>query len=392
MKVIQAIPQIGNNMGGVVSVIANSVPELKRLGVETVVVGQIWPGEDPANSALTPLDHHYVLTKDTSGYGVSLELVRDLKRLAKTSDIVHCHGLWMFTNYATYAAAKSARKPYIVTVHGMAEPWILSRSQAKKKAVDNLFQMQSLQTAACVHAICEPELTSIRNYGVKAPIAVIPNGVNPAHFENLPARDAFEGGFPSLQGKKRLLFMARLHPKKGVIPLLGAWKIVAQDFPDWQLVIAGPDEKGHQAEVEAKISEEQLGESVTLTGMVSGERKREALASADAFILPSFSEVLGISVMEAMVCGVPVILTPGCNFPEVAQARAGFEVPPTPDDLAGAIRSMLCASDQDRAAMGARGRELILSTYTWAKVAAQFKQLYEWTVGGGEPPSFVRMP
>jgi len=391
MKVIQAIPRIGNNMGGIVSVIGNLVPALKQESVDAMVVGQTWPGEDPGDSVLTDLDHHYVETQDNSGYGVSFTLVKDLRKLAKAADIVQCHGLWMFMNYATYAAAKGTRKPYVVTFHGMAEPWILSRSRLKKRAVEDLFQMRSLQTAACIHAICEPELHSIRQYGVRAPVAVIPNGVNLNRFQNLPDRSIFEDRYPELKSKKRLLFMARLHPKKGLLPLLEAWKTIAGEFADWQLVIAGPDEKGHRAEVEAVIESGRLHESVSLIGMVAGSAKLETLAAADAFVLPSFSEGFSVSIIEAMASGLPVILTPGCNFPEATRAGAAIEVNPTPEELAEALRSLLGAPESDRQDMGARGRDLVARNYTWDHIAHDMKAVYEWALGGGPAPSCVHL-
>jgi glycosyltransferase involved in cell wall biosynthesis len=132
-----------------------------------------------------------------------------------------------------------------------------------------------------------------------------------------------------------------------------------------------------------------LHRSVTLTGVLEGRDKLAALSAADAFALPSFSEGFSMAILEAMAARLPVLLTPGCNFPEAMHAGAAIEVQPTAADTQRGLRELLSMSDEQRRAMGERGRILVERHYTWTAVAAQMMELYRWMRGGGSPPAFV---
>jgi glycosyltransferase involved in cell wall biosynthesis len=273
----------------------------------------------------------------------------------------------------------------------MLEPWALSRSSHKKRLMRLIFQDAALKRSACLHALCEPEATHIRSLGLKNPIAIVPNGILLADYQDLPDKSVLAQKYPHLKDQKLILFLSRLHPKKGVLHLLDAWGQMAQEFKDWHLVIAGPDENNHQAEIVAKIQSAGITERTTLTGMIAGSDKLAVLAAADIFVLPSFSEGFSMAILEAMACRLPVLLTPGCNFPEAVQAKAAIEGQPDAPSTAAGLRTLLEMTDAERGTMGLQGYNLVAANYTWKRIASNFIQLYEWCIGGGTPPTTVRL-
>jgi glycosyltransferase involved in cell wall biosynthesis len=304
-------------------------------------------------------------------------------------DVVHSHSLWMLPNHYASAAAHRRSKPVVFTAHGVLEPWALARSWWKKRPVAWWWQNRDLKRAACIHVNSAAEVAGIRAYGLTNPIAIVPNGVDLAAFDPMPNKSEFFGRWPQLAGKKIMLFLSRLHPKKGLDHLVRAWKNVAADHPDWHLLIAGRD-NGAEAKTRAAITSLELEQSVTLTGVLEGREKLAALAAADAFVLPSFSEGFSMAILEAMGAGLPVLLTPGCNFTEAVKAHAAVEIAPNATDTERGLRELMSMRDDDRRSMGQRGRQLVEQRYTWESVAKQMMELYRWVCGGGSPPAFVQ--
>jgi poly(glycerol-phosphate) alpha-glucosyltransferase len=323
------------------------------------------------------------------GLSWSPNLRRIIERDIGSFDVVHSHSLWMLPNHYASAAAHSRGKPVVFTAHGVFEPWAMARSSWKKRPVAWWWQNRDLHQAACIHVNSEPEVAGVRTYGLRNPVAIVPNGVDLAAFNNLPPRTALAERFPHLAGRKIILFLSRLHPKKGLAHLLTAWKSVAQEERDWHLVIAGRDD-GAESATRAAIDSMQLQKSVTLTGVLEGGDKLAAFSAADVFVLPSFSEGFSMAILEAMAARLPVMLTPGCNFPQAVRAGAAIEVQPDASDTQRGLRQLIDMNDTDRRAMGQRGRALVESHYSWDALASQMMQLYRWMSGGGPPPGFVQ--
>ena len=319
----------------------------------------------------------------------SPQLGRVLDREIRAADIVHNHSVWTLPNSYASRIAKQHGKPVLFTPHGSFEPWALAHSRWKKRLAASLFQDRELNNAACIQVVSQWEAKSIRAYGLNSPVAVIPNGVNLGQYERLPARAAFDEIFPELADRRICLFMSRLHKKKGLAHLIPAWRENAKLFREWQLVIAGPDD-GYERIARRLIADLDITSRVTLVGPLVGERKAAALAAASIFALPSFSEGFSMAVLEAMAARLPVLITPGCNFPEAVHASAGIQVEPTEADTARGLNDLLRLSDGERAAMGRNGRELVERHYTWDRIANQMLALYEWIVTGGLPPAFVQ--
>jgi poly(glycerol-phosphate) alpha-glucosyltransferase len=268
----------------------------------------------------------------------------------------------------------------------MVEPWALKNSRWKKWVVWRLFERAHLSEAACLHALCEAERGDIRALGLTNPIAVIPNGVDlPPDLQSQPADPA-----PAeWRGRKVMLFLSRVHPKKGLVQLVRAWAALHRKADGWVLAIAGPPQGGHDVEIQRLVDELALGDTVRQVGPQYGEDKNAWLRRACAFVLPSFSEGMPVAVLEALAYGLPVLLTPHCNLPEAVAAGAAFAVALRPDDIAEGLQQVLGMSDSERKAMGARGRSLVERKYTWPRIALQMAEVYKWVLGGGPAPETV---
>jgi glycosyltransferase involved in cell wall biosynthesis len=290
--------------------------------------------------------------------------------------------LW---DQSTAIAAKTARAtgtPYVVSAHGMLEPWALANKRWKKLLYSHLVERSNVARASCLHALTHAEASHYLRFGAQSPIAVIPNGVDIPHLKN---PHLFLGRYPQLQGKRTILFLARLHPKKGLDLLIGAWSSIAHDYPDARLVVAGPDSEDTQQRLEQSLINEGVRDSVLFTGMLQSAMKWSALTAAECFVLPSFSEGLSVSVLEALGMGLPVIITEPCNMPEVRNACAGWVIQPNQKELVGALRGMLDQSPMENLQVGCRGAALIESRFTWPHVAKQMSDIYQWIQGGSLP-------
>ncbi len=325
------------------------------------------------------------------------------RRAIAQSDAIHIHGLWEHSTLISARTARAMRKPYIVSAHGMLEPWALERSRLKKKLYAALFERANVEGARCLHALTEAEAQDYRDWGSRRPIAVIPNGVDvPAAALEEGAAEAFLHASPAARGKRLLLFLGRLHTKKGVELLLRAWARLAARFPDALLVMAGPSEGRTRETLEALATELGVGttlrtgnqtatggsERTLFTGMLDAAMKWSALAAAECFVLPSYSEGLSVATLEAMGAGVPVIVTRQCHLPEVSRENAGWETEPDVDALTATLERCLGNTPGANKACGQRGAALVARRYSWPVVAVQMAELYTWVQGGPEPVSF----
>jgi poly(glycerol-phosphate) alpha-glucosyltransferase len=321
-------------------------------------------------------------------FGWSGELGAALR--AAQLDLIHAHGLWMYPSLANLRAATAANRPYVISPHGMLDPWALRQSRWKKRLASFLFECRHLRRAACLHALTVAEARACRAYGLENPVAVIPNGIDlPESGPRLPAPwggDA-DGCGPAL------LFLGRIHPKKGLCNLLSAWAQVRRDrgaaARDWLLVIAGWDQGGHEAELREQQRQLDLGAAVRFVGPVHGPDKAAAFRHAEAFVLPSFSEGLPMAVLEAWAHGLPAVLTPECNLPQGFAAGAALRVKPDARDLARGLHELLDLSAAQRRSMGARGRDLVAQQFTWPHIAAAMHATYDWVLGAGPRPSCI---
>jgi glycosyltransferase involved in cell wall biosynthesis len=298
---------------------------------------------------------------------------------------VHIHGLWEHSSAAAAHKARGAKKPYIISAHGMLEHWALAHKRIKKLIYAALVERSNLQAASCLHALTEMEAQDYRRFGLRNPIAVIPNGVEvPAQLSS----KAFLDRYPELLGKRLILFLGRIHYKKGVHILARAWSQIAMRWPEARLVFAGPDSQDTQCALEQQIDSLGITNRVKFTGMLNAEQKWSALAAADAFVLPSYSEGLSVSVLEAMGAGRPVIVTRECNLPAVSEHGCGWVIEADAGALESTLHELLRSPARCLVAMGDNGRLLVKQRYAWPVIGRQVSELYEWLNGGGMPSDF----
>ena len=379
---LQVVSHLHPRYGGLSAV----VPELAaRLGgFEVSLAAFCNPGEQvhPAGIASARLDFFPAGRPD---WMRDASLRHRLQHLVQSADGVHIHGLWEQSTSVAAHAAQAHGIPYVLSAHGMLEPWALRSGRLKKMIYSALVERRNVARAAALHALTRAEAQQYIAFGARAPIAVIPNAVEIPR--NLPdSRSLFFNHYPALQGKCILLYLARLHPKKGVDKLLEAWASVAGAFADAHLVIAGPDSGNTRAGLEQFVQTKQLASSVTFTGLLRDGLKWGAFAAAQGFVLPSHSEGLSVSVLEAMGCELPIILTEGCNMPQVIEHGAGWLVEPTAESIACSIAAFLANSRLENLRMGSRGAELIQARYSWPVVLRQMTELYLWAQDHNRSP------
>jgi poly(glycerol-phosphate) alpha-glucosyltransferase len=280
----------------------------------------------------------------------------------------------------------------------MLDPWALQNSRWKKKVVGWLFEQDHLRGARCLRALCASEAQSIRQLRLKNDIAVIPNGIDlptGIDFSAPPWENFLE------PGKKVLLFLSRIHPKKGLVNLLKAWAKNGKS-EEWVLAIAGWDQGGHEAELkqlckelfipfadirdQPPASKLQIPVSVVFLGPQFNAAKAACYHHCDAFVLPSFSEGLPMVVLEAWAYSKPVIMTPECNLPEGFQSGAALRAETTEASLAAGLNEFQRLTGAERMAMGSRAKNLVEERFTWLRVAQQLQEVQEWILGGGPKP------
>ncbi|MCZ8370917.1 MAG: glycosyltransferase [Porphyrobacter sp.] len=304
-------------------------------------------------------------------------------------DIAHTHGIWMATSAQVADWGRRFRKPYIVSPHGMLEPHALGISGWKKQIARRLFEDRHLTGAQCIHALNSAEADHIRKFGLRNPIAIVPNGVSipgprtadvPAPWVNQFAKDV-----------PVLLFLGRVHPKKNLAGLIRAISDLKRTsrLGGWKLAVAGWGQQSHADEIKKLVSELDLNAEISLLGPLFGAEKDAALRHASAFILPSFSEGLPMAVLEAWAYGLPVAMTTACNLPAGFECGAAIEIPSTPEQMIGPLTDFLRMSGSDLEAMGRVGRKLVERDFSWDAVAASFVDLYKWALGEGARPDFV---
>jgi glycosyltransferase involved in cell wall biosynthesis len=304
----------------------------------------------------------------------------------EAADLVHSHGLWTFRSIVAQRWSRQSRHPYLVSPHGMLDPWALRISRWRKRVAGWLYENATLRHAACLQALTASEARAIRSYGLTNPIAVVPNGVAlPADVEH-----PMPGWRQALSADARvLLFLGRIHPKKGLAELIEGWSLSRREAArdGWHLVIAGWDDGGYLPALRARVEALGLGRSIVFIGARHGRDKEAAFAHADAFILPSFSEGLPMAVLEAWSYRLPVLMSEACNLPEGFSTGAALSIDPWLGSVVEGLRTLFTLSNAQRHAIGQRGRALVEERFTWPSVAHQMREVYGWVLEGGPPPS-----
>lgn len=312
------------------------------------------------------------------------------RRAVDQADIVHVHGIWQNLNYAVAVYALNQGKSLIMRPAGMLEPWALSHKRWKKMLGLMLGWKNLFNRSACMHATALQEAEQFRRIGIRRPpVAIIPNGVKISIYDKPLDRSVVDTAWPELAGKKLLLFLSRVHPKKGLINLAQSWSKLCTRHADWHLVIAGPDEGGHRAEVAGELDAHGARGRYTFTGPVYGDTKTQLMLNASLFVLPTFSENFGVVVVESLAAGVPVLTTRETPWQELETIRCGWWIDVGESPLTATLTEALDMPGDELTQMGERGRMLVADNYGWHAVAGHTLQMYQWLIGGGDRPDFI---
>lgn len=293
-------------------------------------------------------------------------------------DLVDVQGLWTWVSRVSLDHWRRHHKPYIVTPRGMLDPWARRNSVWKKRLFSTFAENAHLRHAFCLRATADMEAAHFRGMGLRTPIAVVPNAIPIPDLAPRPKNK-----------RQKALFLSRIHPKKGVDVLLQAWARLQDSHPHWDLVIAGIDENGHEAELKTQTERLRL-QRVTFLGPVHGAAKAALYRSSDLFVLPTHAENFGLVVAEALAHEIPVITTTNAPWAGLEEKRCGWWIPLNRERLIDSMADAMSRSPADLQAMGERGREWIKQDFAPEQVAAKMRDLYLWCAGRGERPEHVQ--
>lgn len=382
MKILFVIPALGSVYGGPSQCVLDLAQALGSQGIKLDIVATNANGSSLLNvPTKTWIDKDFYRVQyfpywDFLDYKISSSLTQWLFKNVANYNLVHTHAIFSYPNLPAHCASLVSQIPYIMTPHGMLESWALSYKSWKKKLYFSLLEKPFLQRATAIHLLASPEANNVKALGIKSPFILASNGIHKQNFQTLPNPEIFYQQFSETRNKKLILFLGRIDPKKGLDLLAIAFGKVHAQFPQIHLILAGPDNTGFSNTVKGYFAENNCLGSVTFTGMLTGSLKYAALASADIYVAPSYSEGFSISVLEGMASGLPCVITTGCNFPEAALEKAALVVDINAQQIADSL--LWCLTHPNEAKqMGDRARKLIFEKYTWDKIAIKMKKLYE---------------
>jgi len=372
VKLLRLTRSLNPAGGGIAEGVRQITPHLAALDVATTVAS-LDPPEAPwlQGQPFQAIGLGPVAT----GYGYCRSLPSRIRSLALQHDVVIIEGIWQYHAYATWRALRGSAIPYFVYTHGMLDPWFKRTyplKHLKKWAYWPWADYRVLRDAAAVLFTTNQERLLARQsfWLYRANERVVGYGTSAPPGDAEQQRELFLSRFPQLRGQRLLLFLSRIHPKKGVDLLLEAFAAVAPSDPRLQLVIAGPDQVGWQAQLQQRAAALGIADRITWPGMLSGDLKWGAFRAAELFCLPSHQENFGIVVAEALACGLPVAIAEPVNIAsEVAAAAAGLVHADTAAGITDALRQWLALPAGEQAQMGKRGLQLFQEHFDFASVA-----------------------
>ena len=363
MKVVHVVSNIQAVSDGVADCVRHLAGALtSKMDVEVWALKSTGPEPSDIKVKLHDATKFAGILTPLNKLGVSPQMARGIRDRVKTGDIVHVHSLWMMQNNYAYKAVKGRDVKFCLQTHGMLSPYALSISSWKKKIVLALGQRTALKRADLLIATCDKEYEDIRNFGLKNPVAVIPNGLDLPQLENVEKR-------------KSVVFLGRIHKVKGVDLLVEAWRNIEGKFKDWDLVIAGPTESDYAQGVIAQASKLK---AVSFTGEIKGKEKEQLLTQSAVYVLPTHTENFGISVGEALACGTPVVTTTGAPWSGLIENDCGLWIDLSVENLTKALEDMMSRPMDELVRMGQNGRRWVERDFSWDEIARKTIRSYEW--------------
>lgn len=313
-----------------------------------------------------------------ANYIYTPEIRNALDEKIESFDLVHTHIPFIYPTYATARAALKYGKPLAYSQRAAFAPGYLKFRKLKKLLYIYAFEYSNMKNAEVLIALNDAEIDSYRTLGIKTNIEVVPNGIHADDYLQETRLDIEPLGIQA--NHLVLLFLARFHLIKGADFLINVFIQIASQFPNAILVMAGPDEHGHTKNFQDKLKSAGIASQVRLPGMVTGETKKEVLARADIFCLPSAAEGFSMAILEALASGTPVIMTPECNFPMIEVYDAGWIVDRDMKPWTELLHTILRDPEQ-LTLKGKNALALVKMHYTWDKVVDKLERIYQGVVG-----------
>ncbi len=397
MKILHVIPSLSKQRGGP-SFAIYMMSEAVTHHVEVHVVAT---NDDGVGRAAVPLMQPLIeksvtyryFQRQTRFYTFSWPLTRWLWDHVHDYDLVHIHSLF---SYATLPAAWFAHwrgVPYIIRPLGHLNRWGMENRRASLKRLSlRWVEGPILQRATLLHFTCEQERVEAQAVGVSGSAIIAPLGIDTTPFQHLPPIEAFINSHPQAQNRVRLLFLSRIDPKKGLDLLLSAFAQLRQLRSDIVLMIAGDGDATYLAELKALAQQLDIADAIVWTGFLAGRAKLAALAAADLFVLPSYSENFGIAVVEAMAAGLPVVISDQVGIHhEVTKGNAGLVTPCQVEALSVALQKLIANSLQ-RQRLGANGKQLVEQLFSQTAMTQRLLAMYEQVLSKPESKRLVQPP
>lgn len=379
MKVIVSMNAITRKNGGVFNAVSSLLTNkaLKSVDIEVVSYYDEYVEEDLAQWKNLKLRLFKAYPFLYSRYIKSAVLSSD-------ADILHTEGLWRYPHLLMEQWKNKLKRPIICSPHGMLDPYIIKEQGKLKRIISNMFFQKSLDAVTCYHALCQKELEDIRLYGIRQPVAIIPNGID------LPSEDVH---FEKQDSFRHLLYLGRIHKKKGIDLLIKAIGEIKQEYPEllnnWIVDIVGWDHENTRISLEALVKQYGICNTVKFHGGLYGKDKARMYAICDAYILPSHGEGLPMTVLEAWSWKKPVIITPQCNLPEGYEKKAAIKIDDNDISVKTGLLRLINMDKEELCEMGLNGYKLVKEQFTWDISARKMLELYKYITLKGEKPPFV---
>ena len=366
-----------------------SVPRLTyaliTAGCRSMIFSDLMPGHlaNDSGEAAVRFDRNFGNVSFLRKLHICGEMQRRLIGGQDGFDIVHSNGLWRMPNIYAARAARRHKLPHVISPRGMLSSVAMGYSTSSKRLFWLAMQKLAVEEAACLHATSQSEHDEFRAFGIKQPIVILPNGIDLPDPASLSA--------PLRSGARRtLLFLGRIHPKKGLDMLIPAWSRIAARYPDWGLRIVGPAEPKHLADLKKIINTHQVPRT-SVEGPVYGEAKWRLYSEAHLFVLPTHNENFGLTVAESLACRRPAIVTKGAPWAGLETHRCGWWVDTSVQALAEGLAAALGMPDDVLDAMGQRGAAWMKQEFDWNSIGVEMARVYDWILGRGDRPDCVHL-
>lgn len=376
-SIVQVISSIANEASGPSYSVVRLSESLINQGLDTTLACLDWGfiGSPPSFLKAFPLSWG----PRKLGRSTSMEKWLSQTTASGSVKLIHNHSLWMMPSVHSSRVARKYECPFVFSPRGNFSEWAFNSGSYAKKIFWPLLHKKKVDVATCFHATSNSEYNDIRKFNFQQPVAIIPNGID------IPINKP-----RSTSSKRTLLFLSRIHPIKGLDNLLRAWKVLFKLYPEWELKIVGPDNRGYLKKMQDMASDLNL-QRIEFTGPLFGKAKQDVYQKAELFVLPTHSENFGIAVAEALAAGTPAIVTKGAPWGGLVENNAGWWIEIGIDPLVACLEKALSCSRNDLYLMGQNGRQWMKRDYSWTIIGQQMAEAYQWVINGGTKPGWIIM-